>query len=87
MKRYVYALVAIAGMFAGGCATVSQEGGVSVSLVGIRPVQTSLFETTAEVTLRFTNESSRALSLAGSTHRLFVNGANIGRAGFQAVRV
>jgi LEA14-like dessication related protein len=49
-------------------------------LVSIRPVQTSIFETSAELVMRFTNESSLPLVLAGSTHRLFVNGTHVGRA-------
>ena len=63
-----------------GCATVQREGGVAVSLVSIRPVDSSLFESSAELTLRLTNESPRALALTGSTHRLYVNGTYIGRA-------
>jgi len=51
-----------------------------VGLVSIRPLQSTLFETTAELTLRLTNESSRPLELAGSTHRLYVNDAYVGRA-------
>jgi LEA14-like dessication related protein len=82
MKTATFAaLVAVAtGLFASGCATMPQEGGVAVNLVSIRPLQSSLFETSAELTLRFTNESSRPLALAGSTHRLYVNGTYIGRA-------
>ena len=64
----------------GGCATLPEDGGVAVSLVSIRPVQTSLFETSAELTLRFTNEAARPLTLSGSTHRLYVNGTYVGRA-------
>ena len=81
MKRFGFA--ALLGGMAGvmvGCATLSPEGGVAVTLVSIRPVQTTLFETSAEVTLRLTNESSRPLALAGSTHKLYVNGTYIGRA-------
>lgn len=63
-----------------GCATVPREGGVAVSLVSIRPLDSSLFESSAELTLRLTNESPRVLALSGSTHRLYVNGTYIGRA-------
>jgi hypothetical protein len=63
-----------------GCATLPREGGVAVSLVSVRPVQSSLFESSAELTLRITNESLQPLSLAGSTHRLFLNGTYVGRA-------
>lgn len=53
---------------------------MAVTLVTLRPIQTSLFETTAELTLRFTNESAQPLAFAGSTHRLYLNGTYVGRA-------
>ena len=75
----VFCALALIGLLS-GCATLSREGGVAVSLVSIRPVETSLFETTAELTLRVTNESVQPLALAGSTHRLYLNGTYVGRA-------
>lgn len=72
-------LVALAVVL-GGCATIPREGGVSVSLVSVVPQQSSLFETTARLTLRFINETARPLELAGSTHRIYINGAYVGRA-------
>ena len=82
MKSWVcLGVLAAATSLSVGCATISPDAaGVGMSLVGIRPVQTSLFETSAELTLRFTNESSRPLAISGSTHRLFVNGSYVGRA-------
>ena len=82
MKSIPFAVPVILGSLAcfAGFATLSRENGVGVSLVSIRPVQTSLFETSAELTLRFANESPRPLTLAGSTHRLYVNGTYVGRA-------
>jgi LEA14-like dessication related protein len=80
MNRSVLALALAGGVLLGGCATLPKEGGVAVSLVSLRPVQTSLFETSAELTLRFTNEAPRPVTLAGSTHRLYVNGTYVGRA-------
>jgi LEA14-like dessication related protein len=82
MKRFVVALLITAGSFGlmTGCATVPREGGVAVSLVSIRPLESTLFETSAELTLRFTNESPRPLALTGSTHKLYLNGAYVGRA-------
>jgi LEA14-like dessication related protein len=80
-RRLYAALLALALAFLlPGCATLSREGGIAVSLVSIRPVETSLFETTAELTLRITNESTQPLALAGSTHRLYLNGTYVGRA-------
>lgn len=67
-------------MAVAGCATISREGAVAVSLVSIRPLQSTLFESSAELTLRYTNETSSPLALAGSTHRLYINGTYVGRA-------
>jgi LEA14-like dessication related protein len=82
MKRIVRAGWAVLGLTLGlaGCATAPRLGGVSVSLVSIRPVEAALLETTAELTLRLTNESPRPLALGGSAHRLYVNGTYVGRA-------
>ena len=83
MKRNLPAAVAMLGMMAAllaGCATLSRDGGLAVSLVSIRPLESSLFETSAELTLRFTNEGTIPLALAGSSHRLYLNGAYVGRA-------
>jgi hypothetical protein len=63
-----------------GCATPPRLGGLTVSLVSIRPVAMALLETTAELTLRFTNETGRPLQLGGGSHRLYVNGSYVGRA-------
>ena len=68
------------GFFAAGCATLSRESGVAVNIVSIRPLRASLFETSVELTLRFTNESPRPLALTGSTHKLYFNGTYVGRA-------
>jgi hypothetical protein len=82
MNRATFVTLAIIGevILGLGCATVQEEGGVATSLVSIRPLEASLFETKAELTLRYTNESARALPLAGSTHKLYINGTYVGRA-------
>jgi hypothetical protein len=81
MKHFA-ALVAVVGIMTvgAGCATLPRDGGVAVSLVSIVPQQSSLFETSAQLTLRYTNETARPLEFTGSTHRLFVNGTYVGRA-------
>lgn len=80
--RWGAGVMALAIMFgaATGCATLPKVGGVAVSLVSVTPQQSTLFETTALVTLRLTNEGSAPLGLAGATHRIFVNGTYVGRA-------
>lgn len=82
MKRTWVAGVAAMALFFGwsGCATLPRAGGMAVSLVSIRPVETALLETTAELTLRFTNETTRRFQLDGGSHRLYVNGSYVGRA-------
>jgi LEA14-like dessication related protein len=82
MKRLVSVALVLVGwaMVAAGCATILREGEVAVSLVSIRPLQSTLFESSAELTLRYTNETSSPLALAGSTHRLYINGTYVGRA-------
>jgi LEA14-like dessication related protein len=81
MKRILFSASIVVALIIGlnGCATLPQENGVAVSLVSIRPLQSTLFETSAELTLRYTNESTRPLTIAGSTHRLYLNGTYVGR--------
>jgi hypothetical protein len=81
MKNIAAALALVGSViWLPGCSTFPDDAAVAVSLVSIRPLHTSLFETSAELTLRFTNESLRPLILAGSTHRLYLNGTYVGRA-------
>jgi LEA14-like dessication related protein len=70
------------GLFAllAGCATLSPPPSVGVSVVDVRPLESTLLETRVELTLRLTNESAQALAFAGSSHRLYVNDSYVGRA-------
>jgi LEA14-like dessication related protein len=81
MNRWLHLLL-LSGciVWIAGCASLPRRGGVAVSLVSVVPQQSSLFETTALVTLRFTNEAAQPVELTGGTHRIFVNGTYIGRA-------
>lgn len=83
MKRLVFVALGILGwaIVTTGCATlIPREGEVAVSLVSIRPLQSTLFESSAELTLRYTNETPHPLTLVGSTHKLYINGTYVGRA-------
>lgn len=73
---------ALSGLLAllAGCATLSPPPAVAVSVVEVRPLESTLLETRVELTLRLTNESAQALAFAGSTHRLYVNDSQVGRA-------
>jgi LEA14-like dessication related protein len=68
----------VLGLFAAGCASLSRSPGASVSLTDLRPIQASLFETSAELTVRYVNETAEPLVLAGSAHRLYLNGSYVG---------
>lgn len=68
-------------MFAlAGCSGLSTTESASVNLTHLRPLQASLFETSAEMTVRYANETTEPLTLAGSVHRLYLNGSYVGRA-------
>lgn len=74
--------LALAGLLVllAGCATLSPPPAVGVSVVDVRPLESTLLETRVELTLRLTNESAQVLAFAGSTHRLYVNDSYVGRA-------
>jgi LEA14-like dessication related protein len=65
--------------FLAGCATLSPASNIGLSVTNVRPLQSTLLETTIELTLRLTNETPRELALAGSTHKLYVNNSYVGR--------
>lgn len=63
-----------------GCATLSPGPTVAMSVVNVRPLQSTLLETAVELTLRLTNESAQPLVLMGSTHKFYFNNTAVGRA-------
>lgn len=73
-------VTALVAGWVGGCATLGEHEGVSLSVVDLLPTQASLFETSASLKLRFTNESTQPLVLSGGSHRLYLNGSYVGRA-------
>jgi LEA14-like dessication related protein len=75
-----FPLTAVLALWATGCATFTASRDVSVGLVNVLPVNASLFETSAELTVRVTNQTARPLAFAGSTHRLYLNDSYVGTA-------
>ena len=63
-----------------GCGTLPSSSSIVVTVVDVRPVEASLLESAVALTLRFTNEALQPVTLAGSSHRLFLNGSYVGRA-------
>lgn len=75
--RFLLAVFALGG---GACTTLPRGGGIGVTVADVRPLQASLLESSIALTLRLTNEALQPLTLAGSSHRLFLNGSYVGRA-------
>jgi LEA14-like dessication related protein len=81
MKSLLLAGTAAAlAVCAQGCATFNQGRALAISVIDLVPTQTALLETSAEMRLRLTNEGAEPLPLAGSSHRLYLNGTYVGRA-------
>jgi LEA14-like dessication related protein len=76
LRWFPVALIALLA----GCATLTPGPSVAMSVVNLRPLQSTLLETSLEVTLRLTNESAGPLVLAGTTHKLYINDSYVGRA-------
>ncbi|MBI5690212.1 MAG: LEA type 2 family protein [Verrucomicrobia bacterium] len=73
-------LVALLAILVAGCATLGPAPVVSLSVASFEPRESTLLETSVELTLRLTNESAQALTLAGSAHKVYVNDTHVGRA-------
>jgi LEA14-like dessication related protein len=78
-RFFEFLALSLSAIFLSGCASLAPRGVVDVSVIDVRPTQAALLETTAVLTLRFTNESPAPLQLKGSTHRLYLNGSSVGR--------
>lgn len=60
------------------CATSRRTEGLDVSIAGIHFGQSTLWETTVEVTIRIANETVQPLVLEGGVHKIYLNGLYIG---------
>ncbi len=63
-----------------GCNSVDKSGGITVTVADLKSADASLMETRVVMTLRYTSESLNAFGFSGSSHKLYFNGAYIGRA-------
>jgi len=63
-----------------GCATAPRASPVAVTLANLEAREATAFETRLAVTVRFTNESPEPLTLRGSSHKLTLNGRDLGSA-------
>lgn len=64
----------------GGCATATRSPAPGVTLVDVRPIEATAFETRLRVTVRVTNRGDEPLTFIGSRHELTINGRAMGSA-------
>ena len=60
------------------CATFRHREGVDVSLVRIQLGESTLLETTMNVTIRIANEAPEPFIVEGGVHKLYLNGLYVG---------
>jgi LEA14-like dessication related protein len=75
-----FAVLAMGLLFLAGCATDLRISGVTISITDIRPLNATVFETQAAVTLRYINESVVPIAVSKSSHKLYFNGSYVGKA-------
>jgi LEA14-like dessication related protein len=63
----------------GRCASISRPPGLSTSVINFRPTNASLLETSAELTVRLLNDTPQAMTVVGSSHRLYLNKGYVGQ--------
>lgn len=79
MKLHAFVLAGLAALSAifASCSS-ARPGGIAVTVTNFKPVDASLLESRAILTLRYTNESIAPFGIAGSRHKLYLNGKYVG---------
>lgn len=72
------AVFALVSLLLAGCSSHGPVGGMSASLVDIRPTNASLLESDAVATIRLTNENIAPLGFSGVQIKLYLNGSYVG---------
>jgi LEA14-like dessication related protein len=72
------ALLPVAAAFAPGCASLSTLEPPEVTLVDLRAVEMTVFETTLEAKLRVSNPNPEPLALEGVALKLYLDGKKVG---------
>ena len=76
----VLALGLTVSLLLAGCGSGFKLTGVTVSLVDIKPAASTVFESSAVVTLRYANDNVIPIGLSGSSHKIYLNGSYVGKA-------
>lgn len=69
-------LTSVLAVLLAGCATTP---GPTVNLVNVQFTQATVLETTAQFTLRYSNDGPEPVALDGSSHKIYLNGLYIGQ--------
>lgn len=79
-RLFTLLFLAVGFVLAGCQSTTAKYGEISVSLVDIKPVGASVFESRAVLTLRFMNENVVPFGISGTAHKVYLNGTYVGKA-------
>ena len=81
-RRFLYPMVCLFGLVSliafSGCGSVGKLGGVTVSVLSIRPSSASSADSKAMMTLQFTNENVVPIGISRVRHKLYLNGTLVG---------
>jgi LEA14-like dessication related protein len=78
ISKFTWIVLGLA-LVLGGCASISRPPGLSTSVINFRPTNASLLETSAELTVRLLNDTPQAMTVVGSSHRLYLNKGYVGQ--------
>jgi LEA14-like dessication related protein len=78
LLRLVFLAFCLSGLV--GCFNHLSFGGLTVTIVDVKPAAATAPETQTTLTLHYANENVVAVGIASSTHRLFLNGSAVGTA-------
>jgi LEA14-like dessication related protein len=73
-------LAGLVALFATGCGSSYNLGGITVSIVNFVPAGAALLESSGTMTLRYTNENTIPIGLSGGVHKIYFNGSYVGKA-------
>lgn len=79
MKLRLLVTVGMLCLLVSACATFRHDPQIQVSLVNLQFGASTAFETTLLATLRIQNENPEAIVLDGATHKIYLDGLNIGQ--------
>jgi LEA14-like dessication related protein len=82
MKKFwlTFLPLLLAAAFLTSCTNGFRLSNIRVTVTDFRPLSATLLETRAAMTIRYVNENVTSFAIAGSRHKLYLNGTYVGRA-------